>query len=182
MRRLALFLLLPLPALAEPTASASSDQVTHTVEVYLGSIDTPIPEARWKALGPAAAPLLASIAQQDALPSRRAKALSALAIVDPARAAPLAVADATNPHQPLVVRSAAVRAVARTVPASEAVTVLRPLLATQDAPLQKRAAEALASVGPEGCSAVQAHTGKLSAEAQKPFASALARCPSQKIQ
>jgi HEAT repeat protein len=180
MRRLALLLLLPLPALAEPTAPPTTDAVKHTVEVYLGSIDTPIPDARWKALGPSAAPLLASIATEDALPSRRAKALSALAIVDPARAAPLAVAAAGNAQQPLVVRSAAMRAVARTVPAPEAVAVLRPLLATSDAPLQKRAAEALASVGPEGCAAVQAHAGKLSVEAQKPFAQALARCPGPK--
>jgi HEAT repeat protein len=180
MRRLVLFLLVPLPALAAPAATASTDEVKHTVEVYLGSIDTPIPEARWKALGPAAAPYLASIAEKDELPTRRAKALSALALVDPSRAAPLAVADAANAQQPLVVRSAAVRAVARTVPAPEAVAVLRPLLATQDAPLQKRAAEALASVGPEGCAAVQGHVGKLSPEAQKPFAPALASCPSQK--
>lgn len=182
MRCLVLLLLVPLPALAEPAATASTEEVKHTVEVYLGSIDTPIPEARWKALGPAAAPYLASIAQKDALPSRRAKALSALAIVDPARAAPLAVADAGNAQQPLVVRSAAMRAVARTAPASEAVAVLRPMLAKPDAALQKRAAEALASVGPEGCAAVQAHTGTLSAEAQKPFAAALARCPSAKAQ
>ncbi len=179
MRRLVLLLLVPLPGLAEPAATASTEEVKHMVEVYLGSIDTPIPEARWKALGPAAAPYLASIAQKDALPSRRAKALSALAMVAPSRAAPLAVADAANAQQPLVVRSAAMRAVARTVPVSEAVAVLRPLLATQDAPLQKRAAEALASVGPEGCAAVQAHAGKLSTDAQKPFAPALARCPSQ---
>lgn len=180
MRRLALLLLLPLPAMAEPTASPSTDEIRHTVEVYLGSIDTPIPDARWKALGPSAGPVLLSIATEDALPSRRAKALSALAIVDPARAAPLAIADVRNAQQPLVVRSAALRAVARTVPPSEAVAVLRPVLATSDASLQKRAAEALASVGPEGCAAVQAHTGKLSAEAQKPFAQALARCPGQK--
>jgi len=89
----------------------------------------------------------------------------------------LAVRDAGNAQEPLVVRSAAVRAVARTLPASEAVAVLRPVLATADVPLQRRAAEALATVGPEGCAALQAHTGKLSAEAQKPFAQALGRCP-----
>jgi hypothetical protein len=177
MRRLALLLLLPLPAAAEATASASTDAVQHQVEVYLGSIDTPIPDARWKALGPSAAPLLATIATEDALPSRRAKALHALSIVDPSRAAPLAVRDAGNAQEPLVVRSAAVRAVARTLAPSEAVAVLRPVLGGSDVPLQKRAAEALATVGPEGCAALQAHTGKLSAEAQKPFAQALGRCP-----
>jgi hypothetical protein len=128
------------------------------VEVYLGSIDTPIPEARWKALGPDAGPLLASIATGDVLPSRRAKALHALSIVDAARAAPLATADAANTKEPLVVRSAAVRAVARTLPPAEAVAVLRP-------------------VGAEGCAALQVHTAPLGAEARAPFAKALASCP-----
>jgi hypothetical protein len=179
MPRFVLLLLFPLSALAQPAASASTDSVKHTVEAYLGSIDTPIPEARWKALGPAAAPLLASIATEDGLPSRRAKALSALAIVDPAQAAPLAVREAGDVQQPLVVRSAAMRAVARTLPPAEAVAVLRPVLATSDVSLQRRAAEALASAGPEGCAAVQAHTQKLSSEAQKPFAQALAHCPAK---
>jgi HEAT repeat protein len=157
--------------------ASETDAVKHTVEVYLGSIDTPIPEARWKALGPEASPILASIAADDALPSRRAKALHALSIVDAPRAAPLALRDAANAKEPLVVRSAAVRVVARTLPPAEAVAALRPVLASGDVPLQKRCAEALASVGPEGCAAVQAHTLRLSAEAQKPFAQALAHCP-----
>jgi hypothetical protein len=179
MRRLVPLLLLPLQALAEPAAAASTDAVQHQVEVYLGSIDTPIPDARWKALGPAAAPLLFSIASGDVLPSRRAKALHALSLVDAARAAPLAVKDAADTQQPLVVRSAAVRAVARTLPPAEAVAVLAPVLAKSAVPLQKRTAEALATVGPEGCAAVQAHTGTLSAESQKAFAQALAACPAQ---
>jgi hypothetical protein len=175
MRRLALMLLLSSSALAAPGAGA--DQVKQTVEVYLGSIDTPIADARWKALGPEAGPLLASIATDDVLPSRRAKALHALSIVDAARAAPLATADAANANQPLVVRSAAVRAVARTLPPAQAVAVLRPVLSAPGAPLQRRAAEALASVGPEGCAALAAHAAPLGAEARAPFAKALAGCP-----
>jgi hypothetical protein len=177
MRRLAPFLLLPLSALAAP-----SEQTKQTVEVYLGSIDTPIADARWKALGPDAGPLLASIASGDVLPSRRAKALHALSIVDAARAAPLATADAGNAKEPLVVRSAAVRAVARTLPASEAVAVLRPMLSTSGVPLQRRTAEALASVGPEGCAALQAHAAPLGPEARAPFAKALAGCPAPSSQ
>jgi hypothetical protein len=177
MHRVALSLLLSLPALAAP--GASPDAVKHTVEVYLGSIDTPIPDARWKALGPDAGPILAAIVTDDVLPSRRAKALHALALVDAARAAPLAAADAANVREPLVVRSAAVRAVAASLPPKDAVAVLRPVLTAEatDAPLQRRAAEALASVGPEGCAAVLAHTAKLAAQARAPFADALARCP-----
>ncbi len=177
MRRFALLHLLSLPALAVP--SASDEALKQTVETYLSSIDVPISAARWKALGPDAAPLLASIAQSDALPTRRAKALHALALVDAARAAPLATADVADAAQPLVVRSAAARAVALSLPPAEAVGVLRPVLSSASAPLQRRAAEALASVGPEGCSALVAHAEGLSAEAQAPFASALARCPAQ---
>jgi hypothetical protein len=175
MRRSALsLLLLSLPVLAAP--AVASDTVKQTVEAYLGSIDTPIPEARWKALGPEAAPLLASIAQDDALPSRRAKALHALAIVDAARAGPLATAAAANPEEPLVVRSAAVWAVARTLPAAQAVTVLRPLLASPSIPLQRRAADALATVGPTGCAALSAHAAPLGTDAKAPLTQALSRC------
>jgi HEAT repeat protein len=175
MRRIALLVLLSLPAAAAP--AASEDKLKQTVDTYLSSIDVPISDARWTALGPQAAPLLASIAEGDVLPSRRAKALHALSLVDAARAAPLAVADVANPAQPLVVRSAAARAVARTLPAAEAVRVLRPVLSSATPPLQRRAAEALVSVGPEGCTALQAHTARLDAEARTPFSPALAHCP-----
>jgi hypothetical protein len=178
MRRVALSLLLSVPAFAAP--SAAQEKMKQTVEAYLGSIDTPIPDARWKALGPDAGPLLASIATNDVLPSRRARALHALSLVDAARAAPIATADAANAEEPLVVRSAAVRAVALTLPASEAVTVLRPVLSGAGVPLQRRTAEALASVGPEGCSALQAHVARLGAEARAPLAQAVSRCPGAK--
>lgn len=177
MRRLALLLLFPWPALAAP--AAADDALKQTVEMYLNTIDVPISEARWKALGPEAAPLLASIAEGDALPSRRARALYALSVVDAARAAPLAAADVANPSQPLAVRSAAARAVARTMPAAQAVRVLRPVLSSAGVPLQLRTAEALASVGPEGCSAVQGHVSHLGTEARTPFQPVLARCPGQ---
>jgi hypothetical protein len=175
MRRSALpLLLLSLPVLAAP--SATPDAVKQTVEAYLGSIDTPIPEARWKALGPEAGPVLAAIATEDVLPSRRAKALHALAIVDAARAAPLAAAAAANVQQPLVVRSAAVWAVARTMPPAEAVAVLRPMLMTASVPLQRRSAEALASLGPPGCAALLAQAAHMSGDSKTPIAQALSRC------
>ncbi len=180
MRRFALLLCVSLPALAAP--SATDEATKQTVETYLGSIDVPISAARWKALGPGAAPLLASIAESDVLPSRRAKALHALSLVDAARAAPLATADLADAAQPLVVRSAAARAVALTLPPAKAVGVLQAVLASSSAPLQRRTAEALVSVGPEGCSALVAHTATLSGEARTPFATALARCPALSAQ
>ena len=174
MQRVALSLLLSLPVLAAPTDSEAT--LKRTVETYLSSIDVPIADARWTALGPDAAPLLASIAEGDALPSRRAKALHALALVDAARAAPIATRDVADTSQPLAVRSAAARAVARTLPAAQAVAVLRPVLASASVPLQRRTAEALASVGPEGCTALKAHTAPLGAEAREAYTSALALC------
>ena len=75
-----------------------------------------------------------------------------------------------------MVRSAAVRAVAKTLPASEAVAVLRPVLTGSSASLQRRTAEALASVGPEGCSVLKAHAAGLDGEARAPLAQALVRC------
>ncbi len=177
MRRFPLLLLLSLPALAAP----SEEALKQTVETYLSTIDVPISDARWKALGPDAAPLLASIALNDALPSRRARALRALALVDASRAAPIATADVADVTQPLAVRTAAARAVALTLPAAQAVGVLRPVLASAGVPLQRRTAEALASLGTEGCAAVVAHTATLSPEARGAFASALARCPGQPV-
>ena len=174
MRPLALSLLLCLPALA--ASGQNTDALQQTVEAYLGSIDTPIPDARWKALGTDAGPLLASIVDGGGLPSRRAGALHGLSIADPQRAAPLARTLAASASEPLVVRSAAVRAVARTLPPSEALAVLQPLLDTPSAPLQKRTAEALARLGPQGCRAVQAHAAKLSGDARAPFTQALAGC------
>ena len=175
MRLLALSLALCVPALA--ASGQDTDSLQQTVEAYLGSIDTPIPDARWKALGTEAGPLLASIVNNDdGLPSRRARALHGLSIADPQRAAPLASALAARVSEPLVVRSAAVRAVARTLPPAEAVAVLQPVLDTPCAPLQKRTAEALARVGPQGCRAVQAHVAKLSGDARAPFTQALTGC------
>lgn len=173
MRRILLACLLAVPALA---SAATEDELRQTVDAYLGSIDTPIPDARWKALGPEAGPLLASIVTGDGLPTRRAGALHGLSIADPARAAPLATTYARSTAEPLVLRSAAVRAVARTLPAAEAMSVLRPLLASPSAPLQKRTAEALAGLGASGCRAVQAHAAPLSGDALAPFSKALARC------
>ena len=173
MRRTLLVLLVVLPAAG---MAASEDSLSQTVDAYLGSIDTPIPDARWKALGPEAGPLLASIATGDGLPSRRARALHGLSIVAPDRAAPIARVYARSAAEPLVIRSAAVRVVARTLPASEAVIVLRPVLSSASAPLQKRTAEALAALGAPGCSALSAHTAPLAADARAPFAQALARC------
>jgi HEAT repeat protein len=175
MRRIVLAILVTVPALA--AAAESEDSLRQTVDAYLGSIDTPIPDARWKALGPEAGPLLASIVTGDGLPTRRAGALHGLSIADPARAAPLATTYARSVEEPLVIRSAAVRAVARTLPSSEAVSVLKPLLASPSASLQKRTAEALVGLGTSGCRTLQAHAAPLSGDARAPFSQALARCP-----
>ncbi|HMK72270.1 MAG TPA: hypothetical protein VK454_02970 [Myxococcaceae bacterium] len=176
MRRIVLAILVTVPAVAA-AAAASEEQIRQTVDAYLGSIDTPIPDARWKALGPDAGPVLASIVTGDGLPSRRAGALHGLSIADPARAAPLATAYARSADQPLAIRSAAVRAVARTLPTAEAVSVLRPLLGSPSAPLQRRTADALVGLGASGCAALQAHATPLTGDARAPFSHALARCP-----
>jgi HEAT repeat protein len=174
MRHLLLALLLFLPAVAG--AAETQEAVRQQVDAYLGSIDTPISAERWKALGPEAVPILVSIAEHPGLPTRRAKALHGLSLLDPAAAAPLAKAFATSASEPLVVRSAAVRVVAQTLPPAEAVAVLKPMLSSANAPLQRRTADALAGVGAPGCRALQVHVAPLAGEARAPFAPALARC------
>ena len=45
----------------QPGADLSDAELRHEIDGYLGTIDTPIPAAHWKALGPRAAPILAAL-------------------------------------------------------------------------------------------------------------------------
>ena len=68
---------------------APADEVRVRVNGLLGSY-RPVTVAEWRALGPAAAPALEAVARDaGALPTRRARALAALGVVQPTAAAPL---------------------------------------------------------------------------------------------
>jgi HEAT repeat protein len=148
-----------LAAAAPPAGAAPSDaRIREQIETYLGAIDRPIPASRWKALGPAAAPVLASIAASPGeMPSDRAKAIEALAVVDGPRAAALARTLAEAPATPFSVRVSAVRSLGEATPPGDLRGALHPVLQNPDARLRAVAAEALARRGgADGCAAVRA--------------------------
>ena len=137
-------------ALLSATGMTDAEVRAH-VEALLGAIDRPVPSGRWKALGPAAATVLADVAASgDRMPSARSMALGALASVDPARAEPLARALADAEGAPLTVRETAVRVLGRMLPPARLRSALAPVLrAAPDAGLRAVAAETLARHAPE---------------------------------
>jgi len=91
-----------------PQEQVAPEEVPARIRAYLGSIDTPIGAAQWRALGPGAADPLEKIIQNpDELPTRRAHALDGLVAVAPDRAAVLVGKLARDEREPTVVRVAA---------------------------------------------------------------------------
>src|SRR5262249_43412977 len=92
-------------AAAEPDAGLRG-----RVEGLLGSYRA-VSAAQWRALGPEAGPVLASIVTDSTvLPTFRARALAALGVVDPASAGPHVRRLLADASAPLALRSAAVGA------------------------------------------------------------------------
>src|SRR6185436_7664448 len=80
-------------------------EVRAQVESYLDSIDTPVRPEQWRALGPDGAAVLEEIAQDPKkLPTRRARALSALAVVGSPRASKLVLTIAQKESEKAIVR------------------------------------------------------------------------------
>ena len=120
------------PAPEQPAQEQLSDaELRERVEGYLGAIDRPVGAARWKALGPQAAPILeAVIADEAQFPSRRAKAVDGLVAAAPDRAAALVGKLARDERQPSVVRVAAMHGAGQVLSSAKAVSELRPVLRT----------------------------------------------------
>jgi hypothetical protein len=140
------------------SAPATSDaEVRARVEALLGTIDRAIPAARWKALGPAAVPVLAEIsASEGQMPSTRSMALGALGAADPARAETIARALVDAPDEPLTVRETAVRTLGRVLSSVQLRAALAPALrAARPVGMRSVAAETLARHGgQEACAEV----------------------------
>lgn len=161
-------------------STAASDAGTRAhAEALLGAIDRPVSAARWKALGPAAIEVLAEVASSaDRMPSMRAKAIGALASVDPGRAEPLARALADSDGAPFTVREASVRALGRMLPAARLRAAVAPVLrAAPDAALRAVAAETLARHAPDLACAEVMDQAALEAEGDRvAFERAVASC------
>jgi HEAT repeat protein len=156
--------------------AASGSEVRARVDGLLGAYRA-VTGAEWRALGPDAAPVLEGVARDpSALPTRRARALAALAVARPAAAGPLIrqlIADGTAPG---VLRCAAVD-VAPAVLGPEASGVLVSLLRDREAPVRLRSAQVLAASGAAGCRAVAAEARSL--PTSDPVARTAASCEAQ---
>lgn len=143
---------------ATPSATPADEQLRQQIDAYLGSIDTPIPAARWKALGAGAPAILAAIARDAReLPSRRTKAVEALGVVGGGEAAQVA-RELSGKDASFALRAAAVEALGRLLPPSELEAALAPVLkGAAQARVRAVAAETLARHGPkDACATVRA--------------------------
>ena len=149
--------LLPMLLLTAVAAAAEPDAgLRGQVEGLLGSYGT-VPAERWRALGPEAAPILASVVTDaTVLPTFRARALAALGVVDPALAAPHVRRLLADPSAPVALRSSAIGAAPSVLGESAAAPLLQPLLSGDDPTLTTVSARSLARAGTAGCAMVRA--------------------------
>jgi hypothetical protein len=163
----------------EATAQLSDEQIERRVRTYLAAIDTPITAAQWRELGSRAIPPLEQVLQDpDALPSRRAKAVTALSLLGGPRARELVLQAARSEQESFGVRSNALRGAARLLPEEELAAELRPVLErAQDPAIRATAADVLARhAGRSSCNAVRAQADKERARERTHFSRALERC------
>jgi HEAT repeat protein len=165
---------------ADASEPARSDQeISETVHTYLAAIDTPIRASQWKALGPqAVAPLAAVVHDPDALPSRRAKAVGALAVIGGPEAQKVVLEIAQSEAEPFAVRASALRGAPLLVGKKELVKQLRPVMQKAKNPtVRAAAAEVLAQhAGASACNDVRAQATRETAKMRSRFARALQQC------
>ena len=168
---------LPAEGSAAPAANLSDEEVEARVKTYLGSIDTPIPPARWKALGARGAALLEPLIRDgEQFPTRRAKAVDGLAAIAPAGAQVLLLTLAAGEKEPLVVRLSALRGLGQVVPARKLQAVLAPLLTGgNEHAIRAGAAEVLVAQG-LGCDAALAQMARETEEVRGAYHRAQKGC------
>jgi hypothetical protein len=164
----------------EKTAPLAPTQVRAQVDAYLDSIDTPITPEQWRALGPEGARALESAAQdQKRLPTRRARAVSALAVVGSPHASKVVVALARRESEKPVVRMSALQAAGQLLSPADLMATVKPVLETaKDPHVRATAAAVLVKRTPQdGCALVRGHAAREREELRPSFERALAACP-----
>jgi HEAT repeat protein len=141
-----------------PAASPSpSPEVREQVEDLLGTIHGPLAPEAFRAVGPGAEEALAEIARSRAMPSRRIRALEALAGLGGPQAE-AAHRDVAASAAPTPVRRAAIRGLGRLAGPGGATRALAPYLeGDRDPTVRAAAAEAIAEEAPAaGCGRIRA--------------------------
>jgi len=167
------------PPAAGPASPLSDAEVVARVRTYLAAIDTPIRPEQWQALGPrAVAPLEAVLTDEGALPSRRAKAVMALALLGGARARALVLATAGSDQAPLGVRASALEGAGHLLPPDELFVKLRPVLEKAPAAQVRALAALVLSRRAPGraCGAILAQAGREGREERLAFGRAVEHC------
>ena len=160
-----------------PATAPSDEEVKGQVEAYLGSIDTPIPAERFRALGPRAATVLAAVSRSPAeFPTRRARAVAALASVGGGEATAVA-RELALAEGPFVVRAAAVESLGRLLSPAELAAAVGPLMrGAREAGLRAVAAETLARGAGGDCAAVRSQVAAEAEAERGKFHRALSAC------
>jgi hypothetical protein len=160
-------------------ARLSDEELRRQIDSLLGTIDTPIRAERWKALGPAAVPILQQIAQdQREFPSRRARALHGLAMIGGPEAEKTVLEVAQSPGERFQVRSAALRGAGQLLPPDRLAAALRPVLeGAGQVQVRAAAAEVLARHPKEGgCAAMRAQVEREKGDDRAFYHRALRTC------
>jgi len=162
-----------------PPTPRSEQEVREQVEMYLGSIHTPISLERWRALGAQATPILEEIATSTSqLPTRRARALEGLSALGSPEVATRILQIAQSDEQPPVVRMSAMRGVGRLMTSGKLVPALRPVMEkSPDVQIRAAAAEVLARHAPKtACTLVRAQLGREPQSQHSAYRRAMASC------
>lgn len=155
----------------------SDVELRQRVETYLDGIDRGVTSARWKALGPKAAPLLEAVINDGSqFPSRRAKAVDGLVAVAADRAAEVVGNLARDEKQPVVVRVAAMHGAAQLFSSARTLSELRPVLHTSRSMGLRAEAADLISRKQGGCAEVRDQVAREKAEHRHAFERAMKRC------
>ena len=157
----------------------SDEEVRGRIESFLGAIDSPIRADQWKALGPAAVPILQQIAQdQGEFPSRRGRALHGLAIIGGPEAQKTVLEVARSTGERFQVRAAALRGAGRLLPPDRLAIELRPVLeGANRVQVRAAAAEVLARNAQEGgCAAMRAQVEREKGDDRAFYHRALRTC------
>jgi hypothetical protein len=167
------------PEDAQAAPEVSDAQLRNRIESYLGGIDVRLDPSAWRELGPRAVPILEQLARDpEQLPTRRARALGALAIIA-APTAPAVFSElAGRTGEPLTVRVAAIRGLGAVTPEAQLSRTLRPYLEKSPEPrLRATAAEQLAvRTRGKACDVVRAHLDREDADVKPMFDRAAQAC------